>query len=680
MKKLILFIFSLLLLFQGVSAQLAISIDDSTNLSCFEAGDGTATVSISGGTAPYEILWNDDSLTTDASVTGLSADRWYRVSVSDVTDTIVYDSVMLSQPDQILYELEGLNIIQCYGPSAGYIKISSSGGSGPHTYEWTGEITSGSDSIHDLTAGKYYYLITDSTGCTLNDSITLTEADMVEIIFDSIFPNPCLGLQLGEIYISGSGGLEPYEYSWTGPSGFSSELQDITGLKEGMYSLDLTDARGCIYQKDTSIVDGDPITVSHSVSEYGEFNLQCYGDATGSITVDTVAGNGLDWQNYTYIWTGPGGFKAYEHEIHNLVAGNYHLNVFDSVNCRSDVTVTLTQPPLLGIHYDSVVSHPCIDDGKSAIYITILNGEGPFSYNWTGPGGFTSDTEDIVNLAKGSYQVSVTDQDGCSSSSDTSLSQIENISMILAISEYGDYNISCAGSDDGFIKIQSIPGYGDLSGFTFYTTGPDGFSSPFRFMTSGVRAGNYHITVTDPFGCSGEKDTVLTEPPGVNTGSITGATGFVYDSNYIYTVEDASTLNLYTWSVEGGEIWNGQGSKSVEIEWRSSSGKIKVIETDENGCTGDTVYLQTEFQSPASIEPSSTSVNIYPNPAENTIYLDRLNLADGRVEFYSLLGQMVLRLELAKEINLEGLDKGVYYLRILDDSGQLFLTRKIIKK
>jgi hypothetical protein len=587
---------------------------------------------------------------------------------------------MLSQPDQILYEMEGLKTIQCYGPAEGYIKISSSGGSGPHTYQWSGEITSGSDSIYDLTAGKYYYLITDSTGCSINDSLTLTEADVVDISIDSIFPNPCLGLQSGEIYTSASGGVTPYAYSWTGPSGFSSELEDITGLKEGLYCLDLTDARGCIYQKDTSIVDGDPISVSHSVSEYGEFNLRCYGDTTGSITVDTVAGNGLDWKNYTYIWTGPGGFKAYEHEIHNLVAGNYHLNVFDSVSCRSDVTVTLAQPPVLGIHYDSVVSNPCIDDGKSAIYITILNGQDPFTYSWTGPDGFTSDAEDIADLAKGSYEVSVTDLDGCSSSSDTSLSQIENISMILSISEYGDYNISCAGSDDGFIKIQSIPGYGDLSGFTFNTTGPGGFTSPFRFMTSGVRAGNYHISVMDPYGCSGEKDTVLTEPPEVYTGSITGADGFVYDSNYIYTVEDASIQSLYTWSVEGGEIWSGQESKSVEIEWRSSSGKVKVIETDENGCKGDTVYLQTEYQSPASIKPSGTLANIYPNPAESTICLDGLNLTDGSVEFYSLLGKMVLRLELAKEINLEGLDKGVYYLRILEDNGQLYLTRKIIKK
>jgi hypothetical protein len=681
MKKQLFLLFSMLIPCGSIFGQLTAVIDDSTNLSCFGTRDGTATVTISGGTAPYEIIWNDDSLTNVATVTGLSAGRWYRVSVTDAVDETAYDSVMLSQPDQILYEIEGLKTIQCYGPAEGYLKISSSGGTGPHTYQWNGQITSSSDSIYNLTAGWYYYQITDSIACTLIDSLQLTEADRVEISIDSVFPNPCLGLQKGEVYVTPDGGVTPYKYAWTGPSGFSSTLQDITGLKEGMYHLKLTDARGCVYEKDTSLVDGDPISVSYSVSDYGEFNVLCYGDATGSIRVDTVIGNGLDWKEYTYIWTGPGGYKAYEHELFNLKAGNYYLNVFDSLNCRSDVTIALTQPSSLGIRYDSVLANPCIEDLNSAIYISLTSGKEPFSYSWTGPGGFTSNEQDVTDLAKGTYEVSVTDADGCSAVSDTALVQVENIGMILAVSVYGDYNVSCAGSADGFIKILSVPGYGDISGFTFHTTGPDGFDSPFRFMTSGVKAGNYHITITDPQGCSGVKDTLLTQPPEVITGAIQGETRYVFDSNYVYTVENASPQSTFVWSVEGGEIWSGQGSKSVEIEWRSAvSGRVKVIETNENGCSGDTVYLQTAFEIPAGLGSHTSPVSIYPNPVGDVLYIMGLNPGNGSIEFYSLLGQMVFRAELSNPVNLEKLDRGVYYLRILDGGGQPVLTRKIIKK
>ena len=603
MKKLVPLLISLLISFGGLSAQLAGNIGDSTNISCYGAADGTATVSIIGGTEPYEILWDDDSLTTDTTAIRLVAERWYRVTVTDATDASIKDSVMLSQPDQIA------------------------------------------------------------------------------ITFDSIFPNPCLGLQIGEIYITPEGGEAPYGYLWTGPSGFSSQLQDITGLKEGMYFLDLTDALGCTYERDTSIVDGDPISVTHSLSHYRDFNLVCHGDSTGSIRIDTVAGNGFDWKNYTYIWNGPDGYKTYEHEIHNLVAGNYHLNVLDSAGCRSDVTITLTQPPPLVIWYDSIVSNPCLNDQASAIYISVLNGIEPFLYNWTGPDGFISSSADIMNLAKGRYTTAVGDDDKCSSLSDTNLIQVDNIEMILALSAFGDYNISCNGLDDGFIKIQSVPGYGDISDFTFLTAGPDGFTSPFRFMTTGVKAGNYHITISDPLGCSGEQNIVLTEPLRVQTGSISGATLFVHDSNYTYIVADESTQSAYTWSVEGGEIWSGQGNKSVDIEWRTiHSGMVKVTEMDENGCWGDTVYLQTSFLAVSTPDLPASTISVYPSPAETTLYIRGINQTKGSVEFYSLLGQLVWKVDLAGEINLEPLSRGVYFLKIKNRKGQVILTRKIIKK
>ncbi|MCK4751429.1 MAG: T9SS type A sorting domain-containing protein, partial [Bacteroidales bacterium] len=279
------------------------------------------------------------------------------------------------------------------------------------------------------------------------------------------------------------------------------------------------------------------------------------------------------------------------------------------------------------------------------------------------------------------YTIAVGDDDKCSSLSDTNLIQVDNIEMILALSAFGDYNISCNGLDDGFIKIQSVPGYGDISDFTFLTTGPDGFSSPFRFMTTGVKAGNYHITITDPVGCSGEQDTVLTEPLRVQTGSISGATLFMHDSNYTYIVADESTQSTYTWSVEGGEIWSEQGNKSVDIEWRTiHSGMVKVTEMDENGCWGDTVYLQTSFLTVSAADLTASTISVYPTPAETTLYIRGINQTEGSAEFFSLLGKSVLRVDLTGEINLETLNTGVYFLKIKDSKGQIILSRKIIKK
>ncbi|MCK5462466.1 MAG: SprB repeat-containing protein, partial [Bacteroidales bacterium] len=290
MNRLIPLLFLLLSSSSHLWCQLTVEITENTDPSCHGYADGTATVVISGGTEPYDVLWDDDSSSTGLTVTGLAADRYYRVTVTDSTMATEKDSVILSQPDG------------------------------------------------------------------------------VSIILDSLRNNPCLGLQEAAIYISASGGNQPYQYDWSGPGDYAAVTEDIENLGEGMYNLDLTDIDGCISNFQQAIVDEDPISLSYTLSSYEEYNLECYGDSSGSITIDTVAGNGMDWRNYTYIWNGPGGFKSYVYEIDSLEAGNYHLNVFDSLNCRSDVTISLTAPDPIFVNYDSVINNPCLNTADGAIY------------------------------------------------------------------------------------------------------------------------------------------------------------------------------------------------------------------------------------------------------------------------------------------------------------------------
>jgi len=104
----------------------------------------------------------------------------------------------------------------------------------------------------------------------------------------------------------------------TATVGISGGTEDIESLGEGMYNLDLTDASGCVTNFQQAVLDEDPISLSYTLSSYEEYNLECYGDHSGSIKIDRVTGNGLDWRNYTYIWNGPGGFKSYVYEIDSL--------------------------------------------------------------------------------------------------------------------------------------------------------------------------------------------------------------------------------------------------------------------------------------------------------------------------------------------------------------------------
>ena len=602
MKKILLVSFILCNSALYLFPQLTVHISDSTNPSCPGIHDGNATAAVSGGTEPYEVIWDDDSSSTGLTVTGLAAGRYYRVTVTDATMAMEKDSVMLSQP-------EG-----------------------------------------------------------------------VSIILDSMQTNPCLGLHQAAIYISAIGGNLPYQYDWSGPGAYAAQTQDIENLGEGMYNLDLTDAGGCIANFQQAIVDEDPISVSYTLSSYEAYNLECYGDASGSITIDTVAGNGSDWRNYTYIWNGPGGFKSYVYEIDSLEAGNYHLNVFDSLGCRSDISITLTAPDPIFIKYDSVVNNPCLNTADGAIYITASGGELPFQFSWTGPDGFSTTEEDIIDLAKGRYYLHVGDAEGCTVDSDTNLVLSDGIEMVLEISSFGDYNVQCFGSSDGFIKIREVTGFGDISNFYFYTTGPDGFTSPFRFMEN-LAAGSYHINVTDSLGCTGEEDVILNQPPVVETADIEGSETFYEDTNYIYTLNDQSSGSSYQWTCQGGEIWSGQGTATLEVEWRIyGTGLLEVVETDERGCVGDPVSFEATFLYVSNQDFETPSIRIYPVPTYGILYIRGIENIKGNIEIFTILGQTVMQHDLQGSLNLEPLEQGVYYLRISDERGKEINTRRIIKK
>jgi len=609
----------------------------------------------------------------------------YFLTVTDTlgcTDTL---TVILEQPDELEYNIEGLKDVQCYGPEEGYMKLVAEGGHGSYSYVWSGAVASSSDSITGLVLGKYLYEISDVMGCSVNDSLSLSESDQVAITIDSVKMNPCLGQQVAAIYVSAAGGAGPFTYSWTGPGGFTSVLEDIENLKEGYYNLEIEDARGCFYNHDTSLVDDDPISLEYTVSQFAAYNTLCYGDSSGSIYVDTVAGNGLDWKNFTYIWTGPGGTKTYEYFISDVPAGSYHLNVFDSLDCRSDVTISLTAPPAISIQYDSITDNPCLDSGDGGIYISISGGDAPFTYSWSGPASFTSSEKDIEGLAKGTYSLVVADSNGCSATTETTLVLVDEITMTIETSTFGSYNLLCNGTGGGYIKVNSVTGYGDINDFFFQITGPDGFSSNIRFMYE-LRAGDYHLSVTDSLGCMGESDVTLTEPPRIETGEISGNDTYIEDTNYTYVVQDTSSGSTYAWNVYGGEIWSGNGSTSVEVEWHAAdSGLLTVLETDLNGCEGDSASFKTMAYAP--VDTSSTeipaflsrSVKIYPVPANEMIFIEGLETVSGSLEIYSLTGTLVLREKIQNRLEISALDPGIYYLRAREQGGNILLTRRIIK-
>jgi hypothetical protein len=130
----------------------------------------------------------------------------------------------------------------------------------------------------------------------------------------------------------------------------------------------------------------------------------CANNCNGTILLKPTGGNGP----FQYQWSnGQGGVQ-----IINLCAGNYTVNVIDASNCIQPTTFTIVQPPSLGFAVSQV-----IDDfgalGIGSITIVVAGGVPPYTYNWTKNGQAFSTQKDLLNLNQGTYQVTVTDANGC---------------------------------------------------------------------------------------------------------------------------------------------------------------------------------------------------------------------------------------------------------------------------
>ncbi len=145
----------------------------------------------------------------------------------------------------------------CYEDCDGSATITGVGGTGSYSYAWSANAGGGTgNSVSGLCAGDYYYTITDNVNSsTYTDTVTIQDPDSISISVALTKESP-LGND-GEIDLNVSGGTPPYNYSWTGTT---QGTQDVNSLAGGNYTVTVTDANNCT--KDTTIILGTRVGIN----------------------------------------------------------------------------------------------------------------------------------------------------------------------------------------------------------------------------------------------------------------------------------------------------------------------------------------------------------------------------------------------------------------------------------
>lgn len=264
-----------------------------------------------------------------------------------------------------------------------------------------------------------------------------------------------------------------------------------------------------------------------------------------------------------------------------------------------------TIPPAVNLAISAVLSdHPggvqvsCPGATDGTIDLTVSGGTPPMSFGWTGPNGFSGNTEDLTGLAPGTYFVDVTDAMGNSVQGTYSLNAPPPIGLSATPSSYpGGWGVSCPGTADGSIQLSVS---GGVAPYTFAWSSGPGFSSSDQDIDL-INAGTYSVLVTDANGCAAQLDVTLTAPPTLSLSAVLSA----YNGHGISC--NGGSDGVIDLTVAGGTpayAYDWVGMATTQDLNGVSAGSYTVVVTDTNGCKNTAQYTLTQ---PAGLSASATT-------------------------------------------------------------------------
>jgi hypothetical protein len=293
-----------------------------TDETCYQLADGTAQLSVSGGTAPYSYSWSNGA--TTSSISNL-APGVYMVTVSDGNNCTGVYTALVDSANQIVSNSMAINP-NCVNSLDGSISVSPSGGMGSFSIIWSTGATS--SSIGSLSIGNYSVTISDLSGCQITESFSLSSSNQPPGISFSPIEPTCFSSANGSILANVSGGMAPYMYGWsTGDSTLA-----ITNLSTGMYYFGVVDAQGCVNYDSVDL--GTPNILP--VVDLGSDTVIC-DTSLGSFTISA----GAPISGYTYLWN----TLDTTNSITIFFSGSYSVVVSDSVGCASSDTIEIGETP-----------------------------------------------------------------------------------------------------------------------------------------------------------------------------------------------------------------------------------------------------------------------------------------------------------------------------------------------
>lgn len=538
-----------------------ISISTTPNNAVACADSISISASATGGTGAYTYLWSTGATTSATSVnTGT-----YTITVTDAVGCSANSSVSVTASSSLAASVNQPSVV-CNGVSA-TLTVTASGGLGGYTYLWANNSTT--TSITEG-AGNYCVTVTDGGGCIASACAAITENTPITVNIP-VPATVCNGAS-ATATATVSGGQAPYTFLWN--SGQTTQSLTATA---GTYSLTVTDFLNCSSSSTVTISQAAALSITPGTVAAG-----CFGGSNGSAAATVTGGT----PSYSYAWSPFGGTAA---AANGLTAGTYSVTVTDAMGCSQNTTMLVAQPAALTAAATVGNNVSCFGGSDGAATINPTGGTLPYSYLWS-PGGAVTQTAN--SLLAGTYTVTVTDNNGCITSAQVTLTQ-----PATAISASVDTltNVACYNGSDAQVTIAAT---GGTPSYSFLWTPGGGTTATLSALT----AGNYSVTVTDSKGCSFLLPVTITQPPSL-TIAITAVTQVTCNgyNDGTATVSVGGGVAPYTY------MWSTAPPQNTPTATGMGSGNYNAFITDANNCNAvsQTVTISEPTLLVATASPST---------------------------------------------------------------------------
>jgi hypothetical protein len=616
------------------STSLQIDSNGATSAGCNTTG--SITPIIQNGTAPYQYLWSTGA--TTSTLTGIATGN-YAVTITDAhgCQGSMYYYVGSSSGPTVYTQ----TISPTCGNSNGTIYLDAYNGTAPYTYAWSNNSADHRPADTLLAAGTYTYTVTDAHGCIATASVQLTSVAGFSLYFtqsavlcpvdtgnmtvhiDSAIGNytflwsdgqttdAAIGLTApigltvtvtdshgcpavatdslqitspvsisftasacaGTLMAVPAGGIAPYTYIWSTGATTSS----ISTTANTYYYVQATDAHGC-----TAVVPyataGSGLQIDSSATIV---KASCSG-SNGSIAVHMDNGTAP----YTYVWSSG---TATDSIDRGLATGTYHLTVTDAGGCSATASYHVGHTAGISLR-DSIVHYPGCAGGTGIIQVLPQSGTAPYTYLW----GTGSTADIITGLQPGTYEVTVTDANGCAGTDSIYLPQNNNLNV----------------SANTLVSPSCNAANGSIYAYVY------GGAGPFSYLWSGgatadtlshLAAGQYTVTVTDAAtGCTatGLDSLDIANPLAIGLDSLVSPGCGLSDG----------MLGVYGYYGSGSYSYNWSGGATGAIITQLHAGTYTVTVTDlSGGCSITASYTLS------SVSSMTVSITVTPTACDSSL-------------------------------------------------------------